>query len=115
MQRAVGLGRHLAEDQQDQRQRHGAERHQEFPPEAQRDEAHQHRRGHVDDGAQQEDQPDQPVRVREQRLGEPRAAVAFLGAVLESVAVEAHERGFASGEEGGQQQQQRQPGEEDTN
>jgi len=47
----------------------------EFAAQAQRDEAHQHRGGDIDDGAQQENENDQTVRLREQRVREPRTAV----------------------------------------
>ena len=52
VQRAVGLGRHFAKDQQHQRQCHGAECHVIFAAQAKRDESHQHGGRHVDDGAQ---------------------------------------------------------------
>ncbi len=53
MQGAESLGRHLAEDQQHQGERGGAEGNQEFAAQSQGDEAHQHRRRHIDDGAEQ--------------------------------------------------------------
>ncbi len=71
-------------------------------------------RGHVDDGAQEEDEADQPVRTGEQRLGETRAAMARLGPMAQPVAVQAHERGFAAREEGGEDQEHAQRTEEDT-
>ena len=53
VQGAERLGRHFAEDQQHQCQRRGPESNQEFAAQSQGDEAHQHRRRHIDDGAEQ--------------------------------------------------------------
>ena len=53
VQRAEGLGRHFAEDEQHQGQGGRSESDREFPAQPERDEADQHRRRHVHEGAQQ--------------------------------------------------------------
>ncbi len=65
MQRAEGLRRDLAEDQQDERERDDADGHQIVPAQAKGDQADQRGRHDVDHGAQQQDEPDQPVRMGE--------------------------------------------------
>ena len=46
--------------------------------------------------------------MSEQRLRQPRAAISFLGAMPEAIAVQTHERGFAAGEERSEDEQSRQ-------
>ena len=108
MQSTEGFGRHLAKNQQHECQQQCAEGHQEFAADSQRDEAHQNRRDHVDDGAEKQDQSDQTIRALEQRLGQARAAAAFIGSMPQAIAVHAHQGGFAAGEKCGQNQQSRQ-------
>ena len=105
MQRAEGLGGDLAEDQDDEGQCDDPDGHEVIAAQAKGDEADQRRRHDIDDGAQQQNEPDQSVGVGEQGLRQPRAAMSGLGPVAQPVSVQAHERGLAAGKEGRQNQQ----------
>jgi hypothetical protein len=105
VQGAEGLGRDLAEDEQDEGERDHPGRDQIIAAQAKGDETHQGGRDHVHHGAQQKDEADQPVRMGEKRLGQARAPMPHLGAVAQPIAVQAHERGLAAREECGQQQE----------
>jgi len=50
--------------------------------------------------------------MSEQRLRQPRAAMSFIGAMSEAVAVQAHEGGFAAGKKSRKDEQPRQCAEE---
>jgi hypothetical protein len=112
MQSAEGLRRHFAKYQQHERQNRRARGQHEFAAQAQRNESNQHRCRNVDNRAEQQNQSDEPVRVSEEFLGKPRAAISFVGAVPEAIAVQAHERRFAAGKKGREDEQTRQRAEQ---
>ena len=76
MQRAVGFRCDLAEDQQHEGQATTPAATRNSPPSRQAISPTSVGADDVDDRAQQQDQADQPVRAREQLLGEARAAMA---------------------------------------
>jgi len=102
MQRTERFRRNLAKNQQHERQQRGAECHKKLAAQAQGNESHQHRRRDIDQRAQQQDQTDQPIGARQQRLGQARRAASFGGAMAQAIAVDAHQRGFAAGEKCGE-------------
>ena len=99
MERADGLWRDLAEDDED----HGEECDSDCDPRQaahlDADQGDDRGRSRIDEVVADEDQTDQAIGVLEQALGRTCAAAAFAGKVPQPITVDAHQRGLRAGEE----------------
>ena len=105
MERGIGLGGNLGEDQDDQGQQPGGDADRRLAAQTQRDDGGQ-RRGHdIGEVVAEQDESDQPIRSLQQFAGDARAAMSLIGQVPQLVAVHGQERGLGAGEKGREQDQ----------
>ena len=105
IERAHGLGRDLAEDDENHREETDADGGGYLATHLQADQGHDRGRNGVHEVVADEDESDQAVGTLEHAFGRTRAAAALAGEVAQPMAVDAHQRRLGGGEECGKRDQ----------
>ena len=100
-----GLGRNLAEYQQQRREHQRGHKQAHFAYEPERHHRGQRHRQVVHQVVSQQDQTDQSIRLAQQGLGKYCALATLTRQVPQAIAIQGHQTGLGTGEKGRQQDQ----------